>query len=164
MLLGLSASLFAWTVPSFVSTCDFDSIEQADAASSALDSEYKPEGVNERFRTVVQGSVCVIGRTSLRLERASESLGLGVPRLGGTVGEIDCNIGGESVSCSETAAVIQKSSSGGSDFQFCSTNNTDMVTLNGQRVKAEMGGFPLFNEDVCTVGSRVFVFLLPMDT
>lgn len=164
MLFGLSAGLFGWDVQSFISSCHFESIEESDEMCSLLEDEYEYEGTNELFRTVMQGSVCVIGRAGRNFERASEALGLGSVPLGGTVGDLDCNIGGINGSCSEAAAVIQHSPAGGSDFQFSAfTETKDVVTLNGQRINGNMGSFPLFNEDVCTVGARVFVFLLPLD-
>jgi hypothetical protein len=81
--------------------------------------------------------------------------------IGGTIGDIDCNIGGAPNSCSESAAMIQHLPTAASEFQLLANNDDDVVTLNGKRISVGMGSFPLFNEDICTVGSRVFVFLMP---
>lgn len=164
MLMGLSPLLFGWNVDTFLSGHYFNSVQEVEEASVALSNEYGINRYNDSFRTVVQGTVCVIGRASERTERAWQRLALGPIPLGATVGQLDCNIGGLVGSCSEAAATIAFCPSGGSNFQFCANNDRDIVTLNGQRIKASTGSFPLFNEDVCTVGARVFVFLLPINT
>lgn len=163
MLMGLCPLLFGWNLDTFLSTQCFEFVQEAKAASDALNNEYGVNQYNDSFRTVMQGTVCLIGRASVRVERAWESLGIGPPPLGGSMGSLDCNIGGLAGSCSEAAATIAFCGpSGGSLFQFCANNDEDIVTLNGQRIKASTGSFPLFNEDICTVGARVFVFLLPV--
>ena len=164
MLLGLSSNIFGWMPDIFASTCDFESDEHESWALSAMTEEYETAGHNETFRSVIQGSVCVIGRASRDTERACEQLTIGPPVVGGTLGDIDCHIGGTYNSCGESAATIQHLRTNESDFQIMANNNEDMVTLNGKRITVDMGPFPLFNEDVCTVGARVFVFLLPSDT
>jgi hypothetical protein len=78
--------------------------------------------------------------------------------IGGTIGDIDCNIGGAPNSCSESAAVIQHLPTAASEFQLLASNDDDVVTLNGKRISVGMGSFPLFNEDICTVGSRASSF------
>jgi len=161
MLMGLSPLLFGWNVDTFLSGRVFESVRSAQVASVALNNEYGINQYNDSFRTVVQGTVCVIGRASEGTERAWDRLGLAPIPLGATVGGLDCNIGGLEGSCSEAAATIAFCPSGGGAFQFCANNDNDIVTLNGQRIKASTGSFPLFNEDICTVGARVFVFLLP---
>jgi hypothetical protein len=95
--------------------------------------------------------------------KAHKQLGLGKIQIGAGVGVIDCNIGGAPLSCSETAATIRYAPTTAGDFQFTALNDDDIVTLNGKRITPGMGSFPLFNEDICTVGARVFVFLLPFD-
>lgn len=162
MLMGLSPLLFGWKTDTFLSSQQFETTQASEQAAIALGDEYGINQYNDSFRTIVQGTVCVLGRASERMERAWDRLmGFGPVPLGTTVGELDCNIGGLMGSCSEGAATIAFCPSGGSSFQFCANNDTDMVTLNGKRIKASTGSFPLFNEDVCTVGARVFVFLLP---
>ena len=161
MLLGLSSKSFGWNASDFVRTQYFSSAEREEVALSALTDEYDTNGYNERFRTVVQGSVCVLGRTSKQCEGFYTYL-VGKADGGGSVGKVDCNIGGATVSCSEAAALIRYFPTTSSEFLF-SAIAEDLVTLNGQRITEKMGSFPLINEDVCTVGARVFVFLLPMD-
>lgn len=165
MLMGLSPLLFGWNIDVYLSTQYFDSSQDAERAMIALTNEYGINRYNDSFRTVMQGTVCVVGRASEKTERACDRLGLGSPvPLGATVGELDCNIGGILGSCGETAATIAFCPSAGTSFQFCANNDTDIVTLNGQRITASSGSYPLFSEDICTVGARVFVFLMPVRT
>ena len=156
MLVGLSSKLFGWDVNAFVSSRVFDSVELEKNATAALTSEV---ATNESFRTLLQGPLCVIGNASPSIRKAHKQLGLGAIPIGGPVGEIDCHIGGTLLSCSETAAAIRFASTTASDFQFAALNDEDIVTLNGKRITPGMGSFPLFTEDICTVGARVFVFL-----
>lgn len=162
LLYGLSSALFGWNPQAHVAKNTFRSEKEAKEATSSLVAEFGPGGVNEKFRTAIQGPSCIIGSASMRTQRAHESLGLGPAPIGGAVGAIDCHIGGTPTSCSEFAACIRyyPTASVG-NFQFCALSGDDLVTMNGQRVTPDMGCFPLFNEDVCTVGCRVFVFLLP---
>ena len=162
MLLGLNPTLFSWMVDAFLSTYDYESDEHEARTRAYLADEYDEDaGCNISFRTLIQGSVCFLGRASVAAEQAFERLGLGQPLLGGTIGDIDCNIGGTPNSCSESAAIIQHLPTAASEFQILANNDDDIVTLNGKRISIGMGSFPLFNEDICTVGPRVFVFLLP---
>ena len=46
-----------------------------------------------------------------------------------------------------------------SKFRLSACNDDDVVTINGKRIIARMGHFPLKNRDVCSVGARVFVFV-----
>ena len=163
LLVGLAPSLFGWVVETFVPTCDFESDSHETRSVDALTQEYDSGGYNESFRSVIQGTVCVIGRASAAKETACAELGLDVT-IGSTIGDLDCHVGGVRGSCGESAATIQHSPTSTSDFQFMANNNTDLVTLNGKRIFANMGSFPLFNEDICSVGARVFVFLLPSDS
>ncbi|CAB9526907.1 expressed unknown protein [Seminavis robusta] len=161
MLLGLSATLFGWDVELFCSNRVFDSPEQERDATSALAAEYSTDGSNESFRALMEGTLCVIGNASPLTRKAHKQLGLGKIQIGASVGEIDCNVGGAALTCSETAATIRYAPTSAGDFQFTALNDDDIVTLNGRRVTPGMGSFPLFNEDICTVGARVFLFLLP---
>jgi hypothetical protein len=161
MLLGLNPSLFSWSVDTFLSSCEFKSHDHCSRALGFLSEEYNDHGINISFRTLIQGSVCVVGRASSVLQHACEKLGLGQPILGGTIGDIDCNIGGTCNTCGESAALIQHVPTDVSDFQLVANNDEDVVTLNGKRILPSMGSFPLLNEDICTVGSRVFVVLIP---
>lgn len=165
MLLGLSPILFGWNPETFASMCDFESQVHELFAVASLAAEYEKNGYNERFRTVLQSTHCIIGRAGNTLEKICREIGFGPLPLGGPVGKIDCHLGGMEGTCTENAAIIEHLPSQVSDFQFRAGNSSkDVVTVNGKRITSEMGSFPLFNEDVCTVGARVFVFLLPSDT
>lgn len=163
MLLGLAPSFFGWDPEDFIARCELKSEQDTMTAIQMLAVEYDDGGTNTNFQTMVQSSVCVIGNATTSTQRLYKSLGLGSVPLGGSVGKLDCHIGGVPGSCSEKAACITHSPTTISEFQFACLSTADMVTLNGKRITAEMGCFPLYNEDVCTVGARVFVFLLPMD-
>lgn len=161
MLLGLSPSHFGWDIEEFISTCDLNSEQATMTAIQMLAVEYDEGGVNAEFQSVIQSTVCIVGNASTRTQKLYKSLGLGSIPIGGTVGELDCHIGGVPGSCSERAACIAYAPTTASEFQFCCLSDDDMVTLNGKRITVEMGCFPLLNEDICTVGARVFVFLVP---
>ena len=162
VLYGLSSALFGWDPQAHIAKNFFGSETEANLATSSLVFEFGPGGENEKFRSVVQGPSCVIGSASMQTRRAYESLGLGTAPVGGPVGSIDCHIGGTPRCCSEFAACIRYHPTASvGNFQFSALSDDDLVTMNGQRVTPDMGCFPLFNEDVCTVGCRVFVFLLP---
>jgi len=160
LLLGLSSNMFGWDLETFVSSRVFDSAEQQKNALAALTSEV---AANERFCTLLQGPLCIIGNASPTTRRAHKALGLGLIPIGSSVGEIDCHIGGILLSCSEMAATIRFAPTTAGDFQFAALSDEDTVTLNGKRITPGMGSFPLLNEDVCTVGARVFVFLIAQD-
>jgi len=161
MLVGLQSSSFGWTVNSFL-----DSVKDGFGKplppnlADVMNREYGDEGFNNLFRTVLQTSVCTLGRAGQYLEDASVALGLGPIETGATAGHLECNIGGLMQSCSESAARIVYNPTETSDFQFhCVGCETDIVTLNGQRVLAKAGPYPLRDCDICSVGSRVFLFL-----
>lgn len=160
MLLGLPPSLFGWDLQDFVTTNDLTSEQDAMAALQLLAVEYDDDGVNEKFKSVIQGSICIIGSAA---QKVYESLGLGRVPIGGVCGRTDCHIGGVPGSCSEAAACIRYHPTETSEFQFSCLQDDDLVTLNGRRITSEIGWFPLFNEDICAVGGRVFVFLIPVD-
>lgn len=160
MLLGLPPSLFGWDLQDFVEANELTSEQETMAALQLLAVEYDEDGVNENFKCVIQGTQCTIGSAS---QKIYESLGLGRVPIGGVCGRTDCHIGGVPGSCSETAACIRYLPTQASDFQLSCLSNYDIVTLNGRRIMPETGSFPLFNEDICAVGARVFVFILPSD-
>jgi hypothetical protein len=165
MLLGLSSANFGWKAQEYVASRYFESDFQSNKALSALLSQYGKMALNESFCTLIQGTTTVIGSASQRTQRVYQSLGLGTAPVGSAIGSIDCHIGGSSSykCCSESAACIRYYPTAFGDFQFSALSNEDMITMNGQRITPGMGSFPLFNEDICTVGPRVFAFLLPTD-
>ena len=127
---------------------------------SGLRGEYGGAGLNQRFRSVIQTLPCTIGKASDRLEQASIELGIHNLEIGCSIGDIDCDIGGTSGSCNEISACISYCQSS-NVFQFEARTNSDFTTLNGEQVTFASGSFPLQNESICSVGSRVFVFILP---
>ena len=161
MLVGLQSSSFGWAVDSLLDSVKDDFIKPLPPnLADAMNREYGDEGFNNSFRTVLQTSVCTLGRAGQYLEDASVALGLGPLESGATAGHLECNIGGLMQSCSESAARIVYNPTETSDFQFhCVGCETDVVTLNGQRILANAGPYPLRDRDICSVGSRVFLFL-----
>ena len=163
MLLGLSPLLFGWTLETILSSREFGSQDSTKKAEDALYSEFGPQGDNGTFKSLVQGTLTIMGCASFRTRGVYTFFKVGSPPVGGAVGSIDCHIGGNPKACSESAAAIRYLPTSTSGFQFSALSDDDLVTMNGKRITPEMGAFPLFNEDVCTVGPRVFVFLLPSD-
>ena len=157
MLIGLSPAWFGWDLQEFVSSQDtvYDPI----TAIQMLAVEYDEDGVNEKFQCVIQGTRTIIGRASEVTQSAYKSLGLGQAPLGGAIGKIDCHIGGVPKSCGEYAACIRYAPGEQSDFYIGCLSDDDIVTVNGQRVIPSSGSVPLSDEDVCTVGPRVFAFV-----
>ena len=162
LLFGIDPSMFGWTIDSILSQQYFGSDDERMIARSALEEEFGQGGLNQRFQSLVQGSTTVIGCASSRMKRVYASLGMGFPPIGGPIGPIDCNTGGNSKCCVETAACIRYAPTDTGDFQLTALSS-DLLTMNGQRITPEMGSFPLFNGDICTIGSRVFIFLLGYD-
>ena len=155
--LGLSPSEYDWDIQEF---CDSQELEE-NAATDALrllSIEYAAYGINEQFASIMQGTFCSIGRASSKTQKLYQSMGLGTLPLGGSVGRIDCHIGGVQGSSSEQAAYIWFDHMS-NEFRIRSESENDFVTLNGYEILPEQGSKPLRNEDVCSVGARVFVFL-----
>lgn len=165
MLVGLSASSLEWDLQSFVedSLHQISSEQDIMAALQLLAVEYDDDGVNEKFQTLIQGTVCIIGCAGKVTQDMYKSLGLGSVPLGGSVGTLDCHIGGVPGSCSELAACIRYSpnESKSSLFQLSCLGAHDIVTVNGNKIIPEMGYVPLVHNDICSVGARVFAFVAP---
>ena len=160
MLLGLAASDFGWNIQSFYESAKDLLNEESRESLLTLQSEYGSDGYNLLFRSVMQGAPCFIGRAGKNLEKASAAIGLHGAELGGTIADIDCNVGGIDGSCSEIAACISFSTSSNS-LQFSACNEDDIVTLNGQQIIPSMGNFVIQNKAICSVGPRVFMLILP---
>ena len=160
MLIGLKASEFGWTIDTFTRSIQ-DDLDVGDASiGEALNKEFSKGGYNESFHTVLQTSFCTVGRAGQYLEEASIALGLGPVEIGGSAGHLACNIGGTPNSCSESAARIAICPAASSDFQIQAVGgDKDIVTLNGNRIMADSGPCVLRNQDICSVGTRVFMFL-----
>jgi hypothetical protein len=163
LLLGLSPSAFGWDLQDFVESSQLSSEQDVMAALQLLAVEYDDDGVNENFLSVAQGTVCVMGSAGTVTQQMYNLLGLGPVPLGGCIGKLDCHVGGVPGSCSERAACIRFAPTGTSTFQFSCLSDDDIVTLNGRRMTPEIGSFPLFHQDICSVGARVFVFIMPRD-
>lgn len=161
MLLGLSPSMYGWDLQDFVESCHLNSEDDVMLALQLLAVEYDDDGTNEKFRSLMQGSVCTIGSASKTTQLMYRKLGLGTVSLGGYVGKLDCHIGGTPGSCSERAALIRYKPTESSEFQFTCMSDDDIVTINGQRLSASIGSYPIIHGDICSVGARVFVFVLP---
>ena len=161
LLLGLSPCMFGWDLQEFVESCQLSSEEDILLALQLLTVEYDDDGTNEKFRSLMQGSVCTIGSASQTTQLMYHKLGLGTVPLGGYVGKLDCHIGGTPGSCSERAAVIRYIPTEVSDFQFSCLSDDDIVTINGRRLMTSTRCYPIFHGDICSVGARVFVFVLP---
>lgn len=166
MLIGLRPNWFGWDLQEFVSSQEtvYDPI----TAIQMLAVEFDEGGVNEKFQCLIQGSRAVLGRASELTQSAYKSLGLGQVPLGGACGKIDCHIGGVPHSCGETAACIYhhnaapESLAGDqtqSDFYLRCLSDVDIVTLNGQKITPSSGSCSIFDEDVITIGPRVFSFI-----
>jgi len=160
MLVGLSSADFSWSIDDFFHSARHLLSKEPQAALSTLRREFGVDGYNALFRSVIQYPPCLIGRAGAKIEKASSSIGLGNVVIGGTIGGIDCHVGGIDGSCSEIAGCISFSLTENS-FQFSSCNNDDIVTLNGKQIKSSMGTFLIQNEAVLSVGSRVFMFFVP---
>eukprot|EP00529_Nitzschia_sp_RCC80_P002582 CAMPEP_0113479372 /NCGR_PEP_ID=MMETSP0014_2-20120614/21273_1 /TAXON_ID=2857 /ORGANISM="Nitzschia sp." /LENGTH=1797 /DNA_ID=CAMNT_0000372663 /DNA_START=224 /DNA_END=5617 /DNA_ORIENTATION=+ /assembly_acc=CAM_ASM_000159 len=164
-LVGLDPTRFGWDLDSALSKTSLlpsSSTSDRQKVENALNAEYGPKGVNVSFQTLAQGGTTVIGCASRRMVRVYKLLGLGPPPVGGCVGNIDCNIGGDS-SCSESAAVIRFSPDPLSDkprFTISRLSKNDTVCVNGKEVDGTRE-VEISHKDVCTIGARVFAFLLP---
>lgn len=94
LLVGLSPSFFGWDLQQFASTRHEVPGPDLTTLVQMLAVEYDEDGINEKFCSVLQGSVTVLGRASESTTHAYETLGLGALSMGGAVGRIDCHIGG----------------------------------------------------------------------
>ena len=158
-LLGISPASSGWDLQAFVENNPLGSDNDAMMALQMLAVEYDEGGVNERFTSIIQGTVCIIGCASKMMQRAAQALGFDVP-TGGSIGKLDCHIGGVPGSCSEASACVRYSPTAHSDFQFACLAPDDIVTLNGRHLTPADGCVPLQNGDICSVGARVFSFIV----
>ena len=156
VLLGLSCDI-GWNLNEFVAE-HLDERFHGSNAAHLLAEEYEGDGINENFKVCVQGSTCILGRATSRMTRIFTELVGNSVSLGRGVGEIDCHVGGIRGSCSRRASCIRYAHG---RFQLCCLSDHDVVTLNGERITVSMGWIGLEHNDVCSVGPRVFVFVLP---
>jgi hypothetical protein len=73
---------------------------------------------------------------------------------------IDFDVRSPIRTCSTLAAKIDYASPV-EGFQLNCCNEDDIVTLNAHRITNRMGPIRIKSGDVCSVGARVFLFLLP---
>lgn len=167
LLIGLQANDFNWQVKDFMASCQNIALgNHISGCSSELYGEYGISGMNAFFRTMILSSPCVLGRASNESQEKYSSMHVlnrisanVESTLGMTVGDVDCNINGPKRSCGAKAAEIIYMPSNESKFRLSASNDDDIVTINGKRIIARMGYFPLKNRDVCSIGARVFVFV-----
>ena len=164
LLLGISPTASGWDLQGFVEDSDLASEHDAITALQLLAVEYDEDGVNEKFTSIMTGHVCVIGCAGRKTQQAYQHLGLGTVPLGGAVGKLDCHVGGVPGSCSEVSACIRYAPTSSSDFQIACMASEDTVTVNGERLLHKHGSIPLRNGDVCSVGARVFSFIVAVDS
>ena len=158
VLIGLNGQDFSWEVEKFILRCQEAGAAYASTNTSKLTSEYGEGGMNESFRTIILSSSCVLGRAPKEWEAVFSSVGIN-NTVGMSVGNLECNVGGPEHSCSKMAAKVEYLPTTFGKYQFMACNDDDIVTLNGRRIIASMGPFPLRNRDICSVGPRVFVFI-----
>mmetsp|Transcript_13247 Transcript_13247/g.15409 ORF Transcript_13247/g.15409 Transcript_13247/m.15409 type:complete len:1475 (+) Transcript_13247:140-4564(+) len=159
ILVGLSSAVYGWSITSFYESMRYLAQCEQEELLSTLQSEFGQDGMNVRFRTVVKGIPCFIGKASTHLEQAASFLGF-YDTSGGTIGDVDCNIGGVDGSCSEMAACISYFSSENS-FYLTACGPDDFITVDGVKVTASTGSIEIENGSIISVGCRVFMFILP---
>jgi hypothetical protein len=140
-LQGLLAADYGWNLEKLVSESSLHSPQEVMTAMQMLAVEYDEDGINGRFHKVVGGTVVCIGSGPNSLGCESIDIG-GVP------------------TCSDLAVCIRRGSSERAPFTLCSLSSHDVVTLNGNRIFPEMGHVPLIQNDIVSVGGRVFTCIL----
>jgi hypothetical protein len=167
ILVGLDPCSFGWDLQDFAAARSQGSKLDLMTSIQMLAVEYDEDGMNEKFRSIIQGTVTILGRASETAKHAYQSLKLGSVPIGGTIGNIDCHVGGVPGSCSEFAACIAYCSSNKAEddtaqrspFMLSCLSDGDMVTLNGNRITRAMGQLPVFDKDIISVGVRVMALL-----
>lgn len=158
LLIGLSAAEFSWDPEDFISICRKSGASYGRECAARLAKEYGKAGTNVSFRSLLLSSPCLVGRATKASQKNYRALQIKYT-LGMSVEGVGCNVAGPDYSCSEAAAKIELHPTQYSRFQFLACSDEDIVTLNGKRIQASMGPFPLRNNDICSVGARVFVFI-----
>lgn len=156
ILIGLTPDDFGWKIQNFLPCAQYMVRGHEEDLKFALESEFDKYGMNSRFRTVIKSFPCIIGKASKHLEVAASTLGFYGTGLGGTIGDVDCNIGGMNT-CDENGAIISYSQTKMS-FQLSVCGSNDTVSVGGKIIK--QGSITISNKSICSVGSRVFVFIL----
>ena len=176
LLLGLSSDDFGWKIESFIQNAHHivGNNHEKDSLNYALQSEFGEDGMNTRFQTIIKGFPCIIGKAAKYLEEAASTLGFYGAGLGGTIGDVDCNIGGMDGTCSEMAAIISYDPNKNS-FQLSACGSgklggmvdgeegDDLISVNGIRLDSSKQSMEIGNGSICSVGSRIFMFILASD-
>jgi hypothetical protein len=162
LLIGLSAAKFSWDPEKFISTCQSSGEPSAIECKGRLFKEYGRVGMNTSFRSLLLSCPCIIGQATKESQQIYSAVRINETQ-GMTVGSVGCNVAGPDHSCSPAAARIELCPTQ-DRFQFLACNDEDIVTLNGQRIQSSMGPFPLQNNDICSVGPRVFAFVRYFNT
>jgi hypothetical protein len=158
MLIGLSAAKFCWNIEDFIAKCLKSGTTHAIECANKLGKEFGRAGSNASFRSLVLSTPCTIGKAKEASIKSYRAVGI-KNTVGMSVGKVDCDVGGPDGSCGEAAARIELMTTSHGRFQLLACNNEDMVTLNGKRIQASSGPFPLKNYDVVSCGARVFLFV-----
>ncbi len=145
MLLGLNAIEFGWSTDFFISMCAGSIGNLTAAITSLLKVQFGDGGENSSFKEMIKTLPVVLGAR-------------GGGKQKGTF--VDCDVRGPIRTCSTFAAKIDYASPG-EGFQLSCCNEDDIVTLNAHRITSRMGPIPIKSGDICSVGARVFLFLLP---
>lgn len=153
MLHGLSPAAFGWDLRGFLEKNKLDSEHDMVTALQLLAVEYDDEGVNESFKCFLQGTTCVLGCAGRQMQKAHQEVRLGPVPLGGSIGRIDCHIGGVPGSSTEASACLHFNRVSG--WSLLPLAKEDVVTVNGAQVA--VGSVATVRAgDVCSVGPRVF--------
>jgi hypothetical protein len=158
ILIGLPASKFCWSVEDFIAKCVKSGATDAMECASMLGKEFGRAGSNASFRSLILSTPCTIGKAKDESLKPYRAVGI-KNTVGMSVGQVDCDVGGPDGSCGEAAARIELMTTSQGRFQLLACNDEDMVTLNGKRIQACSGPFPLKNYDVVSCGARVFLFV-----
>ena len=160
LLLGISPTSSGLDLQGFIEASQLGMKHDATTALQLLAVEYGDCGVHDKFTSIVQGTVCVIGCANKKTQEAYRHLGLETVPVGGAVGKLDCHFGGVPGSCSEISACICFAPCSEIDYKISCMAYDGIVTVNGKRVLArEEGDIPLQSGYIVSVGARVFSFI-----
>ena len=133
---------------------------------SVIAAEYGPSGINGAFASVLKSTNCIFGQPSNEITAACNDLGLEI-ESGGSVGNIDCCVGGPYKSCSPSIARlfqqnILSDELGSSEtirtFYIEALNETDTISVNGMKLLCDVSPTAIYDGDIIGIGPRVFLF------
>lgn len=120
-----------------------------------ITAEYGPNGYNEQFASILRSNECVFGLPSKEYLENGTNINLSM-EIGGSIGDVDCAVGGPENSCSPCAARLTRTG----DFHIAPLNEKDTVSLNGTKLSFHSSPKIIRHGDVISIGPRVFVFIL----